>query len=181
MLIVVVLHLQRNFEVGGDALVSRNATVSGILTVPESGGNTVTLGDGSALPMPDTQNFNTVSGISTFNKLNIANNLSVGTSITSGTMAYFGGEVGIGTTSNVGFKTAPTNLKAHIEGSTWSKNGYLLPEDVVTDKLMDLYIRMIDLFQVVMVPGPGDTTNYGSVVPFVDYGDFQVNWWSTFL
>ena len=168
--------LTRNFEVGGDALVSRNATVTGILTVTGTGGNTVTLGDGSALPMPDSQNFNTVSGISTFNNLRIANNLSVGASITSGTMAYFGGEVGIGTTNNNGFKTAITNLKAHVEGSTWSKNGVLTAGRLAITNKSDgsLYTddRLIPSGNGAL--GPGDTTNYGSVVPFVDYGDFQV-------
>ena len=88
--------------------------------------------------MPDSQNFNTVSGISTFNNLNVANNLSVGASITSGTMAYFGGEVGIGTTNNNGFLTGPTNLKAHVEGSLGQKWSTILPEN------LQLLIRQMD-------------------------------------
>ena len=168
--------LEENLEVGGTFKVTNNAKVVGVLTVNQGGVNEVTLGDGSALPMPDSQNFNTVSGISTFNHLNIANNLSVGASITSGTMAYFGGEVGIGTTNNGGFPTGPTNLKAYVEGSTWSKNGvYTAGRLTITNK-SDGSIYTDDR----VIPsgngalGPGDTTDFGSVVPFVDYGDFQV-------
>ena len=109
--------LTENLEVGGNFRVTNDARVAGVLTVNQGGPNEVTLGDGSALPMPDSQNFNTVSGISTFNNLDIANNLSVGASITSGTMAYFGGEVGIGTTNSVGFLTGPSGLIAYANGS----------------------------------------------------------------
>ena len=65
--IVVEQHLTENLEVGGNFRVTNDARVAGVLTVNQGGPNEVTLGDGSALPMPDSQNFNTVSGISTFN------------------------------------------------------------------------------------------------------------------
>tara|TARA_Y100000361_G_scaffold57263_1_gene50052 strand:- start:500 stop:2851 length:2352 start_codon:yes stop_codon:yes gene_type:complete len=157
--------LTENLEVGGNFRVTNDARVAGVLTVNQGGPNEVTLGDGSALPMPDSQNFNTVSGISTFNNLDIANNLSVGASITSGTMAYFGGEVGIGTTNNGGFLTGPTNLIGHAEGSLWAQTGYYTAgKIIVTDKVDgSVYIdeRVI----------PGDL---GSIVPTVDYGGFQI-------
>ena len=168
--------LTRNFEVGGDAFVSQNAVISGILTVNQGGVNEVTLGDGSALPMPDSQNFNTVSGISTFNNLNVANNLSVGASITAGTVAYFGSEVGIGTTNNSVFLSGPTNLKAHIEGSTWSKNGFYTAGRLIVTTKADGSEHTDDR----VIPsgngalGPSDTFDFGAVVPFVDYGDFQM-------
>tara|TARA_Y100000022_G_scaffold33999_1_gene27267 strand:- start:244 stop:1461 length:1218 start_codon:yes stop_codon:yes gene_type:complete len=115
--------------------------------------------------MPDSQNFNTVSGISTFNNLDIANNLSVGASITSGSMAYFGGEVGIGTTNSVGFLTGPTNLIGHAEGSLWAQTGYYTAGKIIVTNKVDgssyLDERII----------PGDL---GSVIPSVDYGGFQI-------
>ena len=157
--------LEENLEVGGNFRVTNDARVTGVLTVNQGGVNEVTLGDGSALPMPDSQNFNTVSGISTFNNFDIANNLSVGASITSGTMAYFGGEVGIGTTNNGGFLTGPTNLIGHAEGSLWAQTGYYTAGKIIVTNKADgspyLDERVI----------PGD---FGSIVPTVDYGGFQI-------
>lgn len=168
--------LTENLEVGGNFRVTSDARVAGVLTVNQGGVNEVTLGDGSALPMPDSQNFNTVSGISTFNNLNVANNLSVGASITSGTMAYFGGEVGIGTTNNSVFLSGPVNLKAHVEGATWSKDGvYTAGRLAITNKAdgsLQTDDRLIPSGNGAL--GPSDTFDFGNVVPFVDYGDFQV-------
>ena len=160
--------LTENLEVGGNFRVTGDARVAGVLTVNQGGPNQVTLGDGSALPMPDSQNFNTVSGISTFNNFDIANNLSVGASITSGTMAYFGGEVGIGTTNNSVFLSGPTNLKAHVEGSTWSKNGVYTAGKLAITTKADGSLQTDD--RVI----PSTPIDYGAVVPFADYGDFQV-------
>ena len=168
--------LEENLEVGGNFKVTGDARVTGVLTVNQGGPNQVTLGDGSALPMPDSQNFNTVSGISTFNNLNVANNLSVGASITAGTVAYFGSEVGIGTTNNSVFLSGPTNLKAHIEGSTWSKNGFYTAGRIIVTTKADGSEHTDDR----VIPsgngalGPSDTFDFGAVVPFVDYGDFQM-------
>ena len=156
--------LTRNFEVGGDALVSRNATISGILTVTGTGGNTVTLGDGSHIPIPDDQNFNIVTGISTFNQLNVINSFTYGGLST----VFFGGDVGIGTTSNVGFLTGPNQLRTHIEGSTWAKEGfYTAGKLAITDKA-DGSVYTDD--RVI----PSSPIDYGAVVPYVDYGNFQV-------
>jgi hypothetical protein len=156
--------LTRNFEVGGDALVSRNATISGILTVTGTGGNSVTLGDGSPLPIPDNQNFNTVTGISTFNQLNVINSFTYSGLST----VFFGGDVGIGTTSNVGFLTGPNQLRTHIEGSTWAKEGfYTAGKLAITDKV-DGSVYTDD--RVI----PSSPIDYGAVVPYVDYGNFQV-------
>ena len=156
--------LTRNFEVGGDAFVSQNAVVSGILTVNQGGPNEVTLGDGSPLPFSDSQNFNTVSGISTFNKLNVINSFSY-TGLSS---VFFGGEVGIGTTSNVGFLTGPSQVKAHIEGSTWSKDGFYTAGSIAITKKADGSLLTDDR------DIPSSPIDYGAVVPYVSYGDFQV-------
>jgi hypothetical protein len=157
--------LTENLEVGGNFRVTNDARIAGVLTVNQGGVHEITLGNGSPLPMPDSQNFNTVSGISTFNNLDIANNLSVGASITSGSMAYFGGEVGIGTTNSVGFLTGPTNLIGHAEGSLWAQTGYYTAGKIIVTNKVDgssyLDERII----------PGDL---GSVIPSVDYGGFQI-------
>ena len=157
--------LTRNFEVGGDAFVSQNAVVSGILTVNQGGPNEVTLGDGSALPIPDNQNFNTVSGISTFNQLNVINSFSY----TGLSPIFFGGDVGIGTTSNVGFLTGINQLRAHVEGSTWSKNGFYTAGKFAITKKADGSLLTDD--RVI----PNTPIDYGAVVPYVGYGDFQVD------
>jgi hypothetical protein len=163
--------LTRNFEVGGDAFISQNAVVSGILTINQGGPNEITFGDGSPIPIRDDQNFNTVTGISTFNQLNIINSFSY----TGLSTVFFGGEVGIGTTSNGGFLTGPNQLKAHVEGSTWSKDGfYTAGRLVITDKA-DGSIHTDD--RII----PSSPIDYGAVVPFVDYGDFQVETGSTSL
>ena len=61
---LIEVHLvTRNFEVGGDAFISNNIEIVGVLTAGQ-GTNKVTLGDGSPIPVPSTQNFNTVSGVS---------------------------------------------------------------------------------------------------------------------
>ena len=158
--------LTRNFEVGGDMFVSNNAKVAGIMTIG-TGAFEVTLGDGSPLPVSDTQNFNTISGISTFNRLNVVTELTVGSAITASSNAYFGGEVGIGTTNNVGFKTGPTNLISHAEGSIWARNGFYTAGRVIITSNPDgssyTDSRLI----------PSSPVDYGALVPFVDYGDFQ--------
>ena len=73
------------------------------------------MGDGSALPVSDSQNFNTLSGISTFNDLSV-NNIQVGAakSVVIGLTGAEGGDsdlfvlgsVGIGTTSKNNFVDA---------------------------------------------------------------------------
>ena len=53
--------LEKALEVEGDMSVSNNAVITGILTVTGTAGNTVTLGDGSPLPISRvTQNFNII-------------------------------------------------------------------------------------------------------------------------
>ena len=158
--------LEKNLEVGGDLLVTENATVTGILTITGTGGNTVTLGDGSDLPISETQNFNVVSGISTFNNLNVANNLSIGASITSGTTAYFGGEVGIGTTNNTAFPSGPTNLIGYANGSLWAQQGYYTAGKIIVTNKADGSVEIDER----IIPN-----DFGSTVPTVDYGGFQIN------
>ena len=157
--------LEANLDVGGTVKVSEHVSIAGVLTINQGGGNEITLGDGSNLPISETQNFNVVSGISTFNNLNIANNLSVGASITSGTTAYFGGKVGIGTTNDHIFKTGPTALIGHAEGSIWANQGFYTAGKIILTDKTDGSVYVDDR----VIPN-----DFSPVVPFVDYGDFQI-------
>ena len=151
-------------------------SVSGVVTINQGGPHELTLGDGSSIPISQTQNFNTNTGISTFNVLNVLNELSVGAGVTVASTGFFGSEVGIGTTNNVGFLTGPVALAAHVEGSTWSKNGLYTAGKLAITTKADGSLQTDDR----VIPsgdgtlGPGDTTDYGPLVPFVDYGSFQV-------
>ena len=159
--------LEYNFEVGGDMFVSNDAKVSGIMTVGE-GDFQVTLGDGSALPFPTDQNFNVTSGISTFNKLDITDNLHIGAGVTAQLDGFFGGSVGIGSTNSVGFLTGPNALKAHVDGSVWAKTGfYTAGKVIITDKADGG--EYTDDDRII----PSSPIDYGAVVPYVNYGDFQ--------
>ena len=168
--------ITENFEVGGSVKVTEYMSVTGVVTINQGGPHELTLGDGSALPISQSQNFNTNTGISTFNALNVTNELSVGAGVTVAATGFFGSEVGIGTTNNVGFLTGPVALAAHIEGSTWSKNGFYTAGKLAITTKADGSLQTDDR----VIPsgngalGPGDTTDYGPLVPFVDYGDFQV-------
>jgi len=166
--------LTRNFEVGGDMFVSNDAKVSGIMTIG-SGLFEVTFGDGSSIPMPDTQNFNTISGISTFKNLNIADQLTVGQGVTMNSKLYVGGTIGIGTTSDTGFVTGPSNLGAYIEGSLYSQTGFYTKGTFALTTKADASVHTDD--RVI----PSSPIDYGAVVPFIDYGNFQIESGATSL
>ena len=156
---------EANLDVNGTVKVSEYMSVVGVLTVNQGGPNEITLGDGSDFPISDSQNFNVVSGISTFNNLNIANNLSIGASITANTTAYFGGKVGIGTTNDSAFKAGPTLLIGHAEGSIWANQGFYTAGKIVLTDKTDGSVHVDDR----VIPD-----DFSPVVPFVDYGDFQI-------
>ena len=159
--------LEHNFEVGGDMFVSTDVTVAGIMTVGQ-GEFKVTLGDGSALPIPTDQNFNVTTGISTFKEFLITNNLNIGAGVTAQLDGFFGGSVGIGSTNSVGFLTGPNSLKAYVEGSVWAKTGfYTAGKVIITDKADGG--EYTDDDRII----PSSPIDYGAVVPYVNYGDFQ--------
>ena len=149
--------------------VSNNAVITGVLTVTGTAGNTVTLGDGSPLPFPSDQNFNIISGISTFNDFNVSNELTVGQDALFNSSAYiFGPNVGIGTTNNSEFKTGPDSLIMQATGSIWADNGfYTAGKVIITDKADGSAYTDDD--RII----PSEPIDYGAVVPYVNYGDFQ--------
>ena len=156
--------LSNNLEVGGDALITGNSQIVGILTVG-TGSEQVTLGDGSPIPVSDSQNFNTLSGISTFNKLSVQD-IQVGGGITVSSDVYVGNDVGIGTTTNVGFATGGINPKLQIFGVAYSTEGF------TSKQTLGITTNIDGSFQSDPRTIP---SNLGSTVPFLSYGNFQVD------
>ena len=172
--------LENNLEVGGDALITGNGRVSGILTVTGTGGNTITLGDGSPFPVSDGQNFNTLTGISTFNDLNIKNvqvgggrTVTIGLDGTDGADAdlFVLGSVGIGTTNKNNFvgqdDQAPEvqitgDVFVYGSASVGGVGGGSLGITTNADGTLQTDPRII----------PNDL---GSIVPSLSYGDFQID------
>ena len=110
----------------------------------------------SALPIsPQSQNFNTNTGISTFNALNVTNDLSVGTGVAPGrTTGFFGGEVGIGTTNNNWILNWTSCIESTHRRVHLVKNGfYTAGRLAITNKAdgSDAIRMNQKLFQVVMV------------------------------
>ena len=161
--------LEKALEVGGDISVSNNAVITGILTVTGTAGNSVTLGDGSSLPISSSQNFNTSSGISTFSNFNVSNELTVSQDALFNSSVYiFGPKVGIGTTNDSEFKTGPENLIMQATGSIWADNGfYTAGKVIITDKADGSAYTDDD--RII----PSSPIDYGALVPYVNYGDFQ--------
>ncbi len=95
--------LSRNLEVGGNAYITENLEVVGVITAGV-GGNQITFGDGSSIPFPPTQQFNITSGISTLNDVNIRQDLSVGGASTITGDLFAAGTVGFGTYGSAGFR-----------------------------------------------------------------------------
>lgn len=156
--------LSRTFEVDGTAYINGDSEIVGILTVG-TGSNQVSLGDGSPLPVSPEQNFNTVSGISTFNDLRLQNNLEVGAGGTVITNFYIGGEVGIGTTNNIGFVLGDTPI-LQVFGSAYSSEGFVSGQILGITTSADGSIRS----------DPRTIPNdLGGIVPSFSYGNFQVD------
>ena len=156
--------LSNNLEVGGTAYISGNSEIVGILTVG-TGSEQVTLGDGSPIPVSDSQNFNTLSGISTFNELSVQD-IQVGGGITVSSNVYVGNDVGIGTTSNSGFVTGGINPKLQIFGAAYSTEGF------TSKQTLGITTNIDGSFQSDPRTIP---SNLGSTVPFLSYGNFQVD------
>jgi hypothetical protein len=148
-----------NLDLQGSALIRQNQVISGILTVGE-GGNRVTFGDGSSFPVSQEQNFETLTGISTFNEFNIRSRLSVGSTANFASNVNLQGRIGIGTTNN-------SNYSVFSEGSAFfrqeivSKSAVLISGQENPQLLVDP--RSIP-----------DSEPYSSWVPLLDYGSLQV-------
>ena len=117
------------------------------------------------IPVSDSQNFNTLSGISTFNKLSVQD-IQVGGGITVSSDVYVGNDVGIGTTTNVGFATGGINPKLQIFGVAYSTEGF------ISKQTLGITTNIDGSFQSDPRTIPSDL---GSTIPFLSYGDFQVD------
>lgn len=157
--------LTRNLEITGTTYISGDSEIVGILTVGV-GANKVTLGDGSPLPVSNQQNFNTDSGISTFNNFNVSNLLGVGGTVTTIFDSYIGGEVGIGTTNNTGFVLGNQTPIFQIFGSGYATEGFM------TNGILGITSDPNGSTQEDPRIIPNDL---GGVVPAMTYGTFQVD------
>ena len=146
-----------NLDVNGNVYVSDNSRIVGILTVG-TGSNEITLGDGSPLPMTEFQNFNTLTGISTFNDFNVRGDISIGGTATFSGIGSFALGVGIGTTLS-------TQYSLQNQGRS------LFVDDVIVGKnlTVSLYPETGVLLDPRNIPN-----ELGDVVPLLDYGRFQV-------
>ena len=156
--------LTNNLEVGGTAYISGNSEIVGTLQVG-TGVNQVTLGDGSALPISDSQNFNILSGISTFNELHVQD-IQVGAGITVTSSLYAGSKVGVGTTSDSSFVVGDNDPIFQVFGTAYSTEGFISNEllGITTDTQGSLRSDPRTI--------PSDL---GSTIPSLEYGNFQVD------
>jgi hypothetical protein len=146
-----------NLDVNGNVYVSDNSRIVGVLTVG-TGSNSITLGDGSPLPMTEDQNFNTLSGISTFNEFVIRDTLSVGSTATFSGIGSFALGVGIGTPLSDGYRL-------HNFGKS------LLIDDIIAGKNLILALDP----EIGVLSDPRDIpSDFINDVPFLDYGRLQI-------
>jgi len=157
--------LTRNLEITGDTYVNGSSEIVGVLTVGV-GANKVTLGDGSALPISNEQNFNTDSGISTFKNFNVSNLLGVGGTVTTTFDSYTGRKVGVGTTNDAGFVLGNQTPIFQIFGSGYATEGFM------TNGILGITTDPNGSTQEDprIIPN-----NLGGVVPSMTYGTFQVD------
>ena len=157
--------LSRNLEVGGNAYITQDLEVVGVITAGV-GGNQITFGDGSSIPFPQSQQFNINSGISTFNNLIISRDTQVGGSSTISGDLFASGTVGFGTNSDTGFLGGDNDFKVEIFGD-------LLAHEGVISKGTGGLSTSIDgslLSDPRTIPSA-----YSSLVPDLYYGNFQVD------
>tara|TARA_A100001515_G_scaffold39045_1_gene30729 strand:+ start:20429 stop:24982 length:4554 start_codon:yes stop_codon:yes gene_type:complete len=117
------VNLSRNLEVGGNAYITRDLEVVGVITAGV-GANQITFGDGSSIPFPESQQFNIISGISTFNNLNVGRDQRVGGSSTISGNLFAAGSVGFGTTGSAGF-LGGGNFSVEVFGDLLSHEGII--------------------------------------------------------
>ena len=159
---------EKDLDINGELLITGNARMVGIITVGQ-GDNIFTFGDGSPLPISDTQNFNTVSGISTFNDLNVVENVSLGATLTAGADFYLYG-VDPNSQNNVaGIRTDNTQ----VSGVDYSLA--VFGEGLFYDgfSAIDHFFLTSDGTQI-QDPRPDIPEPANSIAPFLDFGQVQI-------
>ena len=162
--------LDHNLDVGGDSILRGNAKVTGIMTVG-SGSFEFTFGDGSSIPMPDTQNFNTITGISTFQDFIVGGTLGIGSMTIAEEDLFVAGVVGIGTTNNSNFLTG-IDFTLNVEGHINSTAGLTIADNTGVSGIIAITTTADGSLQSDPRNIPGSE---GSRIPSVSYGNFQVD------
>lgn len=167
--------LTHELEVGGDLYVDNDAKIVGVLTVAPGTPFQMTFGDGSAIPFPSGQNFQTITGISTLNYLNIRETITasgISTLTVDGFERHIGlklencdafianGKVGIGTTI-----AGEQGEQLYVEGDIGLTGELIAKERIaLTDTTLSTDPRGD-------IPTP---TEYSIAVPTLDFGNFQI-------
>lgn len=155
-------------DVDGDVRVTGTGQFVGIVTIGQ-GENQFTLGDGSPLPIPQTQNFNTQVGLSTFFSLNLLGGITI-----ESNAVLRGGGIEIFDTDSLvqpGFLGIRTDtLDDHalaVDGSAHVKQGFSTQDYI--------YLTKNDNGAPLVDPRPVAVAPFDAYVPYFDYGEFQVN------
>jgi hypothetical protein len=159
---------EKALDVTGELLVTGNAKIVGVCTFGE-GANIFTFGDGSPLPIPDTQNFNTISGISTFNALDAIENVSIGNTLTVGADIYvYNNEPGA-SLSYVGIRTDSTTVTSVDYALAVFGDSHFHEGASVRD-----HFYLTDDGAQIQDPRPDIPEPANSIAPFLDFGSYQV-------
>ena len=167
--------LTHELEVGGDLFVDNDAKIVGVLTVSPGTPFEMTFGDGSSIPFPNGQNFNTITGISTLNFLTVRETIkAIGVSSyfhegiekhiglqLEASDAFIEGSVGIGTTI-LGEQTSGLTVLGNI-----NLTGKLISQE---------RIALVDDGILIEDPRAGIPTGsqYSIAVPTLNFGNFQI-------
>ena len=159
---------EKDLDINGELLITGNARMVGIITVGQ-GDNIFTFGDGSPLPISDTQNFNTVSGISTFNDLNVVENVSLGATLTAGADFYLYGVDPNAQNNVAGIRTDNTQVSGvdyslAVFGQGLFYDGF---------SALDHFFLTSDGIQI-QDPRPDIPEPANSIAPFLDFGQVQI-------
>lgn len=149
-----------NLDVEGSQFISENLYVNnngkfvGVLTVG-TGLYEVTFGDGSSIPLPAGQVYNSTSGVSTFFDLNV-------NSVTTNTISVAAGvtfsSIGIGTTS-----AAPYTFRNQVGDNLFIGDIY---------SASGLYHS--DAGNIEILTDPRTLPEGTTTIPILDYGSFQI-------
>ena len=162
--------LEHNLDVGGDSILRGNAKVTGIMTVG-SGSFEFTFGDGSSIPMPDTQNFGTLTGVSTFNDFVVGGTLGIGSMTIAEEDLFVAGSVGIGTTNDSNFLSG-IESRLNVVGHINSISGLTIANNTGSSGIIAITTATDGSLQSDPRNIPSDL---GSTVPNLEYGNFQID------
>ena len=155
-----------NLQVNGTAYVSGNTQVVGILTIGTGASKIVLdpIGGGSIIPFPSSQNFNTTSGLSTFNNLKTAGYVEVGLGVTAKQDSIFEKRVAINT-STFSVLDPSSSYKLVVSGGTRAAG------DISFSGRLGISTDGIFYSDPRVIP---NVEPFSSQVPYFSYGDIQM-------